>query len=182
MKRAAAPLLSFGSPAEGAPQPPWSSRCRSGRARHLRPSRCVRPPSRHTARGSGHTMHSSHGLAPPMGSSCLQTQQNMNRPTGPLLQWACLMAVWQRPLPPWRPAARPETRRPLWAQTLDKTPQRHAHHTTLELEHQGRSDIIRTHHPTPQPLTPRTSAASLHATTDPRLTHPRHTGSRPRRG
>eukprot|EP00967_Tisochrysis_lutea_P073922 scaffold99138_cov30-Tisochrysis_lutea.AAC.1 len=32
------------------PQPPWSSRCRSGRVRPLRLSRCVRPRSRHTAR------------------------------------------------------------------------------------------------------------------------------------
>ena len=140
---------------------PWSSRCQSGRARHQRPSRCVRPPSRHTARGSGPTPYTAASmLALPMGgwgAAVCRLQQSMNRPTGPLLQWACLMA--EAP-PALATAALPRQRGPrpggpygLWAQTqtLDKTSQK-----TRTSHNSGTPEQIRQHPNSPSHLiTPR---------------------------
>ena len=97
-----------------------SSRCRSGRVRPPRPSRCVRLRSRHTARGPGHTTHGSHTGLPHGGQQAAGSTPSVSGSSShpaPLIGWACLMAEAPLALRKGRaaPAARPEAGWPLWA-------------------------------------------------------------------
>ena len=94
--------LAPGPPAPGpraAPLPPWTSRWRSGRVHLQRPSRCVRPGSRHTVRGPGRSTHSSHAGLPhgrQQTADHKETGRQADKTNTPL---ACLMAEAPLTLP-----------------------------------------------------------------------------------